>query len=83
MYEKKKKNKRSCFTDWPAPLSFKIYLLIELYLFHVGYTYLWLCVYEAIKVLLCKWVLIIQGWLNKFPDFYHMGIFIDSTHMKL
>ena len=21
--------------------------------------------------------------LNKFPDFFHMGIFIDSTHMKL
>ena len=21
--------------------------------------------------------------LNKFPDFFHMGTFIDSTHMKL
>ena len=27
--------------------------------------------------------LYIQGSLNKFPDFFHMGTFIDSTHMKL
>ena len=26
---------------------------------------------------------IIRGSLNKFPDFFHMGTFIDSTHMKL
>ena len=25
----------------------------------------------------------IQGAYDKFPDFFHMGIFIDSTHMKL
>ena len=25
----------------------------------------------------------IRGSLNKFPDFFRMGIFIDSTHMKL
>ena len=25
----------------------------------------------------------IQGSLNKFPDFFCMGTFIDSTHMKL
>ena len=25
----------------------------------------------------------IRGSLNKFPDFFHMGTFIDSTHMKL
>ena len=24
----------------------------------------------------------IQGSLNKFPDFFRMGTFIDSTHMK-
>ena len=27
--------------------------------------------------------LYIQGSLNKFPDFFQMGTFIDSTHMKL
>ena len=25
----------------------------------------------------------IRGLLNKFPDFFHTGTFIDSTHMKL
>ena len=25
----------------------------------------------------------IRGSLNKFPDFFRMGAFIDSTHMKL
>ena len=25
----------------------------------------------------------LRGSLNKFPDFFHMGTFIDSTHMKL
>ena len=28
-----------------------------------------------------KWV--IRGSLNKFPDFFRMDTFIDSTHMKL
>ena len=27
--------------------------------------------------------LYIRGSLNKFPDFFPMGTFIDSTHMKL
>ena len=26
---------------------------------------------------------VIRGSLNKFPDFFRMGTFIDSTHMKL
>ena len=25
----------------------------------------------------------VWGAYNKFPDFFHMGTFIDSTHMKL
>ena len=25
----------------------------------------------------------IQGSLNKFPDIFRMGTFIDNTHMKL
>ena len=28
-------------------------------------------------------VIYIQGSLNKLPDFFCMGTFIDSTHMKL
>ena len=26
---------------------------------------------------------VVRGSLNKFPDFFRMGTFIDSTHMKL
>ena len=29
------------------------------------------------------WFIVLQGSLNKFPDFFRMGTFIDSTHMKL
>ena len=29
------------------------------------------------------WILNIRWSLNKFPDFFRMGNFIDSTHMKL
>ena len=25
----------------------------------------------------------VEGSLNKFPDFFRMGTFIDITHMKL
>ena len=25
----------------------------------------------------------VRGAYDKFPDFFHMGAFIDSTHMKL
>ena len=28
------------------------------------------------------WASDVQGSLNKFPDFFRMGTFIDSTHMK-
>ena len=34
-------------------------------------------------VLLKKMFINIGGSLNKFPDFFCMGTFIDSTHMKL
>ena len=31
----------------------------------------------------CPYLLDIRGTYDKFPDFFHMGTFIDSTHMKL
>ena len=43
-------------------------------------------------VLIQKWnhlqtihlqIIYVPGSLNKFPDFFRMGTFIDSTHMKL
>ena len=30
-----------------------------------------------------KTIIYIRGSLDKVPDFFRMGIFIDSTHMKL
>ena len=41
------------------------------------------------KTVINRWLLIlclkqyIRGSLNKFPDFFRMGTFIDSTLMKL
>ena len=33
---------------------------------------------------MCVYIYIyIRGSFNKFPDFFRMGTFIDSTHMKL
>ena len=31
----------------------------------------------------CLSMTALQGSLNKFPDFFRMGTFIDSTHVKL
>ena len=30
-----------------------------------------------------RWSKHLRGAYDKFPDFFHMGTFIDSTHMKL
>ena len=42
------------------------------------YTYIYMCIYMIIHK-----HMYIQRSLNKFPDFFGMGTFIDSTHMKL
>ena len=44
------------------------------------------CIYEYIYICVCVCVCVhmnLQGSLNKFLDFFRMGTFIDSTHMKL
>ena len=38
---------------------------------------------QNLKYLSLTFILSIRGSLNKFPDFFRMGTFIDSTHMKL
>ena len=43
----------------------------------VIYIYIYIC------VCVCVCVIYIQSSLNKFPDFFRMGTFIDSIHMKL
>ena len=40
-------------------------------------------VYSAIRRTFKPGLRYIRGSLNKFPDFFRMGTFIDSTHMKL
>ena len=48
-----------------------IYICALMYGYSAGiYTYIYIYIY-------------IYGSLNKFPDFFRMGTFIDSTHMKL
>ena len=44
------------------------------------YIYIYIYVNMYRYVYMCKHVC---GSLNKFPDFFRMGTFIDSTHMKL
>ena len=36
------------------------------------YIYIYMCVCVCVR-----------GSLNKFPDFFRMGFFVDRTHMKL
>ena len=46
--------------------------------------YTCVCMYICIRVCIRKYVcMYIRGSLNNFPDFFRMGTFIDSTHMKL
>ena len=39
--------------------------------------------YEYVFFLFLFIFILVQGSLNKFSDFFRMGTFIDSTHMKL
>ena len=42
------------------------------------------CVCVCVRVCVCVCVYgYIRGSLNKFPDFFPMGTFIDSTHMYI
>ena len=39
--------------------------------------------YLVISQVLSSQPIYVRGSLNKFPDFFRTGTFIDSTHMKL
>ena len=41
------------------------------------------CVCVCVRVCFDFFCLMARGSLNKFPNFFRMGTFIDSTHMKL
>ena len=61
--------KKFLFIEWPS--------YIYIYIYNVPL--------QIKKVLLIYWMTVIYIWgsLNKFTDFFHIGTFIDSTHMKL
>ena len=42
--------------------------------------YICIYVYKYVHIYI---YIYIRGSLNKFPDFFRMGTFIDSTHLKL
>ena len=44
---------------------------------------IWTWVADSIKFNSISLEFQIRGAYNKFPDFFSMGTFIDSTHMKL
>ena len=54
----------------PVSLSLSLYIYIYIYIY----------IYECVKLFVCVYI---RGSLNKFPDFFRMGTFIDSTHIKL
>ena len=64
-----------------------IYIYIYIYLTLVGYlmpnpVYIYTHIFNPCYVFNAK-SCYIRGLLNKFPDFFRMGTFFDSTHMKL
>ena len=56
----------------------KMYLLYIIQFINI-YHYIksWRFIYDF------NWFKDVRGSLNKFPDFFRMGTFIDSTHMNL
>ena len=67
---------------WWQEILFNIYLKLFEIIVCLGFL---VCV-EYLFVLLSLSLILdiyLRGSLNKFPDFFRMGTFIDSTHMKL
>ena len=92
------KNKKKMFPKFQNFLSKSLYIYVYIhicvyiftymhiyiytYIYMRIYMYIYVCVYIYIYIYICICVYI-RGSLNKFPDFFRMGTFIDSTHMKL
>ena len=64
------------FLNISSPLDYFVYQFFPYsrILFQYSLPYIYIYIYIYIHT---------QGSLNKFPDFFRMGTFIDSTHMKL
>ena len=67
--------------------SNKLYLRIagleETPYMYEGIKYIWTMAKLQSLDLIQSCYLRVRGSLNKFPDFFRMGTFIDSTHLKL
>ena len=60
-----------------------MYICICMYISMYMYVCIYIYIYIYVHVYIYIYIYIyIQGSLNKFPDFFHMGTFIDSTHRK-
>ena len=58
-----------------------IYVYIHIYIYNV---YVCVCVCVCVRVCVCvNKFLYIRGSLNRFPDFFRIGTFIDNTCIKL
>ena len=69
-----------------------IYIYIYMCVCVCIYSCIYVCAYIYIYIYICAFFftyiymyiyMYIVGSLNKFPDFFFLGILIDSTHMKL
>ena len=63
----------------------QVYVLLDIFFFfHFFFLFLFPFSYKIPSAffLIFNYALI-RGSLDKFPDFFHIGTFIDSTHMKL
>ena len=68
-------------------LSFLLYWTVksttsQVFFHFVNWNYIWYFVRENVTHKILDDIKI-RGSLNKFPDFFRMGTFIDSTHMEL
>ena len=59
-----------------------MYTYTHIYIYNTYIRYTFIC-YMNMPIYIYIYIYIyIRGSLNKFPDFFRMGTFIDSTHMK-
>ena len=69
---------------WVLPTGFVQYCSRHFYVIAVNFFPIRLLGFYGISTFVgCLYILFIRGLLNKFPDVFRMGTFIDSTHMKL
>ena len=69
-----------CLTN-AKKLNVPYYLPIYIYIYIYNLWY-YIVLYDVLYIITQNYTYI-RGSLNKFPDFFRMGTFLDSIHMKL